>query len=277
MNAQAADNKIRFHRQYQQIKGMVEAQMGLNKQAYSLQWLENGSLRFDDEGVWDYPLAAAQEIGEFLNSWGYAWWSTKTWPITKPLEPQNCMTELVDAWHFLLSQAMIEESGDMDRASNALLEGFALCHDTGVTTGHRTVVNYAKSLMAELADWDNALLPAMGIYADFFRVLTSAGFSLDHFTARYNAKLQLNIFRQLNGYKEKPRTYMKLWTPGSNPKEDNDYLSDFIDGAFNAYQSGENSAMPTDHEVMRWIAVNYAHYTGQKSVTPAQVEDKETE
>lgn len=266
------DNAIRFPRQCAQIRQMVEAQAGLNAQAYSQTWLAQGTLPNRDPKVWDYPLAAAQEIGEFLNSWGYAWWSVKKWPIEKPLDASNCLTELVDAWHFMLSQALIEEDGDVERTSAALLHGFVRCSDKGVTGGHRFVVLHAKKLMSYLADYADVNATQVTIYSQFFELLTAAGFSLDHFHARYNAKLQLNIFRQLNGYKEKPRTYVKEWKDG---KEDNYFLAGWIDALFADVQAGHETKMPTNAEIMTWIAANYYLYTHKTAVTPALAEDKE--
>jgi dimeric dUTPase (all-alpha-NTP-PPase superfamily) len=268
------DTAIRYPRQFAQIRQMVEAQASLNSQAYSQTWMAMGALNEDDPKVWDYPLAAAQEIGEFLNSWGYAWWSTKNWPIEKPQDESNCMTELVDAWHFILSQALIEEDGDAYRASTSLLLGFAATSDSGVMDSHRSVVISAKKLMAYLADWVNSPVFTTEIYAQFFQVLTSAGFSLDHFHARYSAKLQLNIFRQLNGYKEKPRTYVKEW---QGDKEDNFFLAQWIDAIFIDVKEGHEARMPTDAEIMKWIAANYYLYTNKSAVTPNVVEEDKDE
>lgn len=268
------DNAIRFPRQCAQIRQMVEAQVGLNAQAYSQTWAANGSLYNTDPKVWDYPLAAAQEIGEFLNSWGYAWWSTKKWPLEAPLDVSNCMTELVDAWHFMLSQAVIEEDGDIERASAALLRGFVACSDKGVMSGHRYVVLHAKKLASYLMDYSDTAASQTTIYSQFFELLTAAGFSLDHFSARYNAKLQLNIFRQLNGYKSKPRVYVKEWKDG---QEDNFFLAQWIDAIFADVQTGREDKLPTDAEIMKWIAANYYLYTNKSAVTPAQIEEDETE
>lgn len=270
----STDNAIRYPRQCAQIRQMVEAQAGLNAQAYSQTWLAQGGLAENDPKVWDYPLAAAQEIGEFLNSWGYSWWATKSWPIEKPLDNSNCLTELVDAWHFLLSQALIEEDGDAQRTSLALLNGFAQCADKGVTSGHRQVVRTAKKLSSYLLDYSETAASQRTIYSKFFELLTAAGFSLDHFHARYSAKLQLNIFRQLNGYKEKPRTYVKTWKDG---QEDNFFLAQWIDAIFIDVKAGHESKMPTDAEIMKWIAANYYLYTNKSAVTPALAEDKEME
>jgi hypothetical protein len=256
-----------------QIRQMTIAQEGLNKQAYSTDWLAKGALPERNEDVWDYPLAAGMEIAEFLNSWGYAWWSSKEWPRTAPDDRQNCMTELVDAWHFILSQAIIEEDGDVNRSSLALLQGYSTAVSRGQgELSHRGVVNTAKTLMTWLIDYSAnsgfSVLP--DLYHQFFTLLLGAGFSMDHFTTRYNAKLQLNIFRQLNGYKEKPRTYEKMWAPGV---EDNEFLSNFIDKSFDS----SDKSTPSNGDVMRWIAATYTAQTGKVSITPPDTDDTETE
>jgi hypothetical protein len=267
------ENAIRYPRQFAQIRQMVEAQAGLNAQAYSQTWMQLGGLQEDDAKVWDYPLAAAQEVSEFIESWGYAWWATKKWPIEQALDLSNCMTELVDAWHFILSQALIEEDGDAYRTASCLLNGFALTADNGAMNTHRSVLRHAKKLSSYLMDYAETSAPQVLIYSKFFDVLTSAGFSLDHFHARYSAKLQLNIFRQLNGYKDKPRTYEKNW----NGNEDNFHLAQWIDAIFADVQAGRESKLPTEAEIMKWIAANYYLHTNKSAVTPAIAEDADTE
>ena len=264
------ESAIRYPRQFAQIRQMVEAQANLNSQSYSHSWLAMGALSDDDPKTWDYPLAAAQELSEFLNSWSYAWWATKTWPIEEPDDRSNCLTELVDAWHFILSQALIEEDGDTYRAATCLINGFALCADSGVTSGHRAVILHAKKLSSYLMDYCETPAALALIHCKFFELLAAAGFSMDHFHVRYTAKLQLNIFRQLNGYKDKPRTYVKNWKDG---KEDNYFLSEWIDGIFNDVQKGAESKLPTEAEIMAWIAANYYSHTNKKSVTPNTVEE----
>lgn len=236
--------------------------MGLNMKAYSTEWMKNGDKSYDDEELWDYPLAAAQEIGEFLNSWGYSWWSKA------PADKQNCLTELVDAWHFIVSQAIIESEGDLEDAATELLYGWARVYDAGVSSTHRNVTVEAKTLMLFLLSLRSRQesVTMRAVYSKFFKVLLSAGFSLDHFTARYNAKLQLNLFRQLNGYNTKPRQYQKLW--GTDKLEDNYVLAAWIDGIFN----DPEAKLPTEMAMMRWIAVQYTHHTGIKSVIPSDVD-----
>jgi hypothetical protein len=133
-------------------------------------------------------------------------------------------------------------------------------------------VNTAKTLMTWLIDYSAnsgfSVLP--DLYHQFFTLLLGAGFSMDHFTTRYNAKLQLNIFRQLNGYKEKPRTYEKMWAPGV---EDNEFLSNFIDKSFDS----SDKSTPSNGDVMRWIAATYTAQTGKVSITPPDTDDTETE
>lgn len=246
----------------QLITHMVKAQFSLNKNSYSDKWLELGGLPDSAPEVWDYPLAAAMEIGEFLNSWSYSWWATKVWPIKQAEDRQNCLTELVDAWHFIMSQAIIEEAGDVDRASVALLEGYHRAQSSGVGNSHREVTCVAKSLMSMLVDYENhpSITSLPDVYAKFFTLLGAAGFGFTHFCARYDAKLQLNIFRTLNGYKDKPRTYVKLWKDG---KEDNEYLSLYIDETFT-----KTGKAPDNQEIMMWIARAYAKFTGLSARTP---------
>lgn len=257
----ATENQIRHPKAWGQIQGMVVAQDGLNRKAYSEEWLANGSKDNNADGRWDYPLAASQEIGEFLDSWGYSWWSKAD------VDLPNCMTELVDAWHFLVSQAIIECKGNLTLAAEQLFNCYVFVTDNGVSHGHRAVVMRAKQLMAGLLTWttDAEIYYSQDIYDQFFSLMLSAGFSLDHFTTRYNAKLQLNLFRQLNGYNTKPRQYKKIWT--TDGKEDNYFLSAWIDKCLT-----EDKRVPGDSEIMNWIGVQYTAHTRIKSVMPHEVD-----
>jgi hypothetical protein len=263
---------VRHSRAYGQITGMVKTQNALNSNSYGAAWLASGGLNDSLPEVWDYPLAAAQELSEFLNSWGYGWWGVKEFPHVAPVDKMNCMTELVDAWHFIMSQAIIEEDGDLERAARALLNGYATAFEYPPTDrSHRSTVVRAKQLMSMLADYaDHPTLNISKLYVSFFDLLFCAGFSLDHFATRYTAKALLNEFRQLNGYTGKPRTYKKNWEEG---REDNYFVASFVDESFSAYNAGIDARMPSKGEIMRWIGVTYTNKTGLVAVLPL-IEDE---
>jgi hypothetical protein len=240
----------------QQIREMFEIQNGLNTKSYSTTWLEKGQ-----SGEYDYRIAGGQEIGEFLESLPVAWWSKQT------ADRQNCITELVDAWHFIMSQAIIDHSGVVDRAVNEAINDYA---DAAMYVTNRgtdlEVKAYARSLLANLY--------GDGLYVEsFFKLCTVYGVSLDLLYARYLGKATLNKFRVENGYKV--GQYAKLWdfrapcgpdeayADGGPLSEDNFYLSNWVN------EQVDSGVVPTQDAVYSWLTETYAKVTNKPAALAA--------
>jgi hypothetical protein len=211
---------------------MIKIQEGLNTKSYSTEWLEKGATQ-----EFDYEIAAAQEVGEFLDSLPFAWWSSPT------PDPVNCVTELVDAWHFIMSQVIIDNQGSLEKSLEFVYHEYqhsfrlkTAMNATGITPGVAKVKKDAKWLVAMLYVNSDAQCPEYGrkYVRAFFDLCTSFGLSLDHLYARYVAKATLNKFRMENGYSSKPRTYHKMWNLGNGMHEDNFYVATFVDESVSA-------------------------------------------
>lgn len=222
------------------IKALVENQANLNYTAYSESWKDKGATR-----EFHYLLAASQEMAEFINSYWLPWWSKAERDMV------NCRIELVDALHFLLSEAIIQ-FGD------AAVEAISQCYDEAEKAVEMAneISEPTPSDVIELArmtqmmlNVDSALHGEPINMTAFFSLCLTIGFPLDKLSALYLGKSTLNKFRQDKGYKQ--GTYKKKW---DGVKEDNYYLSDWI---------GSLRTPPSTTEIYEWLDKTYTAVTAQ--------------
>jgi len=184
-----------------QARVMLDLQARMNSKVES-EWI---AARFP------YLRAVVVEGAEAIEHHGWKWWKKQERDL-----PQLQM-ELVDIWHFLLSELLLRDDGDHDRAADALLQ---------VNTDTRT------SILFDGNDYDLAqlglvrrlelligLATVRRIELALFRsIMLDCHMDWDTLFRQYVSKNVLNFFRQDHGYKE--GTYLKLW----NGKEDNEHL-----------------------------------------------------
>ena len=184
-----------------QARVMLELQAGMNSKVES-EWI---AARFP------YLRAVVIEGAEAIEHHGWKWWKKQNRDL-----PQLQM-ELVDIWHFLLSELLLKNNGDHERAADELLQ---------VNSDVRT------SIMFDGNDYDLTQLGlvrrlelliglsvARRIELILFRsIMADCHMDWNTLFRQYVSKNVLNFFRQDNGYKE--GTYRKLW----QGKEDNEHL-----------------------------------------------------
>lgn len=157
--------------------------------------------RWDEQ---NYPFCRAiwMECAELIEHFGWKWWKQQTQDM------DQVHLEIVDIWHFGLSQTIVTETSE-DQIVRAIFKGI------GSDTPKSFVI--AAEELARSALRDEFDLIAFG------RLLNSANMSLDLLYAFYIGKNTLNIFRQLNGYKE--GSYEKYWR---DQREDNYFLVEVL-------------------------------------------------
>jgi len=190
------------------ILQMLENQQKLNLNAYSTEWFEKGTSR-----EFHYPVAASQEIAEFINSYWLPWWSKAEQDMV------NCRIEIVDALHFLLSQAIIDMNGNLPMAADwitsSLVEAMEMYHFHNASTDD--TLEYARLLQASInTDSEH-------IFTDLFLLSYSINFNIDQLHALYMGKSILNQFRQDNGYRS--GNYKKKW---DGVREDNHFMAEWV-------------------------------------------------
>ncbi len=188
-----------------QLSTMLTLQDGMNKKV-NPQWLSAG---------YAYLRAAMIESVEGIEHHGWKWWKAQHKDL-----PQLQM-ELVDIWHFALSDIIIKFSGDVVKSAQTIAEQLASKRSTVTFDG----IEYHFSQQDIL---DNLELMA-GLCAAkrfdvplFIKIAEQAEMNSDELYRQYVGKNVLNFFRQDHGYKD--GTYIKVW----NDREDNEYLVDIL-------------------------------------------------
>lgn len=179
-----------------QIKQMFELQQKLNDATNGLIWTE-GATKEGRQISW--LRCIYMEAAEAIDSFNWKHWKN----IEGEPDLDNAKVELVDIWHFIMSEAI--HFGDTKFA-----EAYADMQPEREINPELTVEILERMLaIAASANVDksqNALYEITGL---FFKALAAMNMDVAELYKRYLVKNQLNTFRQEHGYKE--GTYIKLW------------------------------------------------------------------
>lgn len=180
-----------------QLDQMLSMQNELNK-AIHPDWVNQG---------FDWFRAIWIECAELMDKIGWKWWKKQT------PDRDQVVLELVDIWHFILSEAISSEEIEEFKtdAINAMSIEFKNANDTLDSIEHMVDEAINGNLM-DVVFW-------------FFRVAFSdpIQMSFDELYRMYAGKYVLNKFRQDHGYKT--GEYRKTWHDG---REDNEHLMEII-------------------------------------------------
>lgn len=151
----------------------------------------------------DFRVAFLVEAGELADHLGYKWWSQK--------EPDldQARMEVVDMWHFLMSEWMLSGLGfdSLMPIIPPLL--------TGTPTTQRTLARSRVSMLLTQGGALSALMPSFGL------LCANLGITFDWLYKHYVGKAALNRFRWVNSYGS---GYQKIW----NGREDNEHLTEIL-------------------------------------------------
>ena len=169
------------------------------------------------EARYPYLRAVVIEAAEAIEHHGWKWWKKQEKDL-----PQLQM-ELIDIWHFILSEILLRNQADQDKSLTALTDSLS-------DSSTQNVINFDDQhiFINELdliAKFE--LLIALSVsrrieLALFASIMTDCEISWTELYCQYVGKNVLNMFRQDKGYKE--GTYQKTW----NGREDNEYLVEII-------------------------------------------------
>ena len=190
----------------QHIATMLSLQDKMNSKV-NPEWLNAG---------YGYLRAAMVESVEAIEHHGWKWWKAQT------KDQAQLQMELVDIWHFALSDFLIRYHGNIDQAASHLAEELAASHDNLDFDG-------ATYYFAEQSLLDNLELMA-GLCAAkrfsvslFIKIVAQCEMPAAELYRQYVGKNVLNFFRQDNGYKE--GSYVKTW----DGREDNEHLVEVLE------------------------------------------------
>ena len=148
------------------------------------------------------------ECAELLGHLDWKWWSHRAASDVEQLQ-----LEIVDIWHFGLSDRLAKVS-DIERLA-AMMEADYV--SSAAAAQQPNELSLAVEAMAA-----HALTRQSFSVALFVRMAAAAGLSFERLFVLYVGKNVLNSFRQQHGYKA--GHYRKLW----NGREDNEHLAELL-------------------------------------------------
>jgi len=164
-----------------------------------------------------YLRAVAIEGAEAIEHHGWKWWKKQDKDL-----PQLQM-ELIDIWHFILSEILLRHAGNDGEPVDGLMADLAEARpDAVISLDGRQYELATIDLVGKLE-----LLIALAVVrrtelAVFAAIMADCAMDWTELYRQYVGKNVLNMFRQDRGYKE--GTYLKIWSG----REDNEHLVTII-------------------------------------------------
>ena len=178
------------------IEQMFKLQNELNNHTNGEMWVE-GLTKENRQISWYRCIY--MEAAEAIDSFNWKHWKN----INVEPDWANIKVELVDIWHFIMSEAI--RVGDQSYANQ--YEEIDAIDDLDSEVLLQTLEKIlALSAQAKIENNDNAIRETIDL---FFITLSHIGMNTKELYKRYVVKNQLNTFRQQNGYKE--GSYIKIW------------------------------------------------------------------
>ncbi len=192
---------------------MLELQQQLNDATNGAQWT-SGVTKNGKEINWKRCIY--MECAEMIDSFAWKHWKN----IAAEPDWDNLKIEVVDVWHFILSQA-IEENAKVGKLSFEDLanQSCAVSSYAGITkqntlyASQKEIIEQVELLMLDALERDGFHLSKM--MEHFFTLVKMSGLDIGTLYRLYVGKNILNQFRQDHGYKD--GSYIKIW----NGVEDN--------------------------------------------------------
>ncbi len=206
------------------IKEMLLLQQELNDSTNGIGW-ESGITK--NSKIIDWRRCSYLECAELIESYPWKHWKN----IDASPDYDNIKIEVVDIWHFIMSQALQEYKlgglGDIDQLSEMIMslsnyKDFVDSAEVNRDDYYREIT-VVEELMKSLF-CDDTIDKLM---ISFFDVAMQSELSLNTLYQLYIGKNILNRFRQDNGYKD--GTYIKIW----NGEEDNLYMQKILESNVN--------------------------------------------
>lgn len=162
-----------------------------------------------------YLRAVVIEGAEAIEHHGWKWWKLQHHDLAQ------LQMEVIDIWHFVLSELLLRCDGSIEEANTALQEALQedvrelMLDDIRYPITEMDVVPLLELLIAVSA------VRRMS-FPLFSQLLLACGMNWDELYRQYIGKNTLNLFRQDHGYRE--GTYRKEW----DGREDNQHLVEIL-------------------------------------------------
>lgn len=203
----------------QQVKTMLSLQSAMNRKV-DPDWVT---------AAYPYLRAVVVEAAEAIEHHGWKWWKKQD------LDMAQLQMEVIDIWHFILSEVLLRQQGDEEASGIRLLEDCNSDNSKPVVFDNQSYDLASMTLLDKL-ELLTALAAARRIDITVFAsIMRDCEMSWDDLFAQYVSKNVLNFFRQDHGYKD--GSYQKFW----HGKEDNEHLVEVM-----ATLSVKADAYPTE-------------------------------
>jgi len=190
-----------------QMRIMLDLQSAMNRKV-DPDWIE---------AAYPYLRAVVVEAAEAIEHHGWKWWKKQSMDL-----PQLQM-EIVDIWHFLLSEILLRHDGDIESSLEYIENNLNIgTHQPLGVDGQQIALNEQDLLTKFELLTATAALRRIDL-AIFSTLLADCQMSWEILFRQYVGKNVLNFFRQDHGYKE--GTYIKVWSDG---REDNEHLVEIM-------------------------------------------------
>lgn len=193
------------------LKVMFELQEKLNTSTNGAKWKKG----MTDKGKHiDWKRCIYMEAAEFIDSFSWKHWKD----INQEANIANAKIELVDIWHFILSEMLRIDYAQY--AENIYIHVVTVSYSQySEDAEQEDILKMIEGLINETTKSNPHINT---ILSTFFNTCSMIGLSFDEIYTKYIAKNILNEFRQMNGYKE--GSYIKIW----NGREDNQVMLDIL-------------------------------------------------
>jgi dimeric dUTPase (all-alpha-NTP-PPase superfamily) len=198
----------------QMVAEMLALQDSFN-QVVNPQWQTAG---------YNWARAVWVECAELMDHLGYKWWKASS------PDAHQCILEVVDIWHFVMSHELSLASADQVCTDVVQLLEFAehnhVRQECSIDN-QRTCIDRLAMRSAAFAAGNGASL-----LVEFFELADAFGLDLPDLFQRYIGKNALNRFRQQHGYKQ--GSYIKQW----HGREDNEVLVEVLQQCLGQGEAG---------------------------------------
>lgn len=191
------------------------------------------------EARYPYLMAVVMEASEAIEHHGWKWWKKQDKDL-----PQLQM-ELIDIWHFVLSELLLQENGNEAASLSQLLQRLAEITENSSIEFDSQVYNLASiDLLGQLELLIGLSAGGRIELSVFAAIMKNCEMDWTELYCQYVGKNVLNFFRQDHGYQD--GSYQKMW----NGREDNEYLVEImttLDPGDNEYQDKLYAALSDNY------------------------------
>jgi dimeric dUTPase (all-alpha-NTP-PPase superfamily) len=203
-----------------QILSMLQLQQQLNDNTNGISW-EAGVTKNGKPIDWNRCIYL--ECSELVESYPWKHWKN----IDAKADIDNIKIEVVDIWHFLLSEILRVNSITQKLTPEELSVRICYANNFGLLQSNTKEIDedYFKQIKC-IEDFIKSIFrneDMTSIVEKYFKVVIQSGLNLETLYKLYIGKNILNRFRQDNGYSD--GSYIKMW----NGVEDNVVMKEILD------------------------------------------------